>query len=101
MYLEVKVDKKKFIKTNKKLFKKKDFLTLFIKNNEGNICRGIINQDNSFYFGKVNKNNENRLLSKLELTNSNIEESYKDYLLTLEKFIEEWKNIEIINSGGV
>ena len=100
MYLAAKVDQRKFIKTNKKILKIKEYLTLNIENNEGYISNGIIEQANSYYFGKINKKEEYRLLSKLELAKSNIQDSYYDYLLTLDKFIKECKDIQIIKYKG-
>ena len=101
MILDTVVNKEEFIKTQKKIFKLKQFITLFTDNENGYIVDGKIFQNNAYYFGMIHKkNNHYRLLSNLEFEGNCIEETYDDYIKTTMRFIKDWNQIKNIILKG-
>lgn len=101
MYINTNISEKEYKKTQKRIKKIKDIITLFIIENKGNISKKVKEIENAFYFGKYSKKDDKYRL----LVNYKLEEienhSYEEYLLIKDKFIKEWEDInQIIVKGG-
>ena len=87
MYININLSRKEYKKTQKRIKKIKDIITLFIVDEKGYISKKVEEIENSFYFGKYSKKDDKYRL----LVNYKLEEienhSYEEYLLIKDKFI--------------